>query len=802
MNSGCRRIAMATILPAIVMLALPMPEPATAFDRAIRPASVNVGAVAQTTAQNRILVSDVRLQECARAIGQYLKGVSGSDLKLSKPCESKVVPMLIEALDHEDVAIRVRAAGAFNQLHTKAVPALALPALIETLNDPSKEVRDNVIGALRTLGPWAKPAVPALLALPTQQHENISLALRRIGTDAIKAAIPVLLDSLDDDDARVRRHAVQVLWALRWERPWAKATVAIPALIAILKNQQDDREMHAWAAALLGELVASSQAADPALMDTIGSDRKPAAERIADDRLQDRDRALAAIGLDARTVVPLMIKLLQYPENDQRYLVVSALGQMGSAAKAAIPTLVQALNHKDSLISNEAVVVLGEIGSGARGVVPALVEALDDREETVRIDAALALGNLGTEAKAAVPRLRDILQKGNLLAATGRNATARASTALALWGIHSDPQVALAALISALNRTAHHKTAPAARFRAEAVSMLGSIRFNSRQTVPVLIRFLHQDANHSVRGRAAQALAGFGPEVKATIPALIQALQDENDFVVSSAAEVLARFGAEASVAVPALIRALQDERVSVRSSATYALSKMGPEARGAIPALMPILQDESDFVRVNAAAALRTLGVETEVLMPVLIGWLQDDHLHGVISLLGAMGADAEAAVPSLVQLLQTEEEPRYVAAALAKIGPVVIPALVETLHHERQPARYSAAFALAQMGPAAQDKNAIKVLRTVVSDKSEDLDVRWMAAVALEQINPALSPQDFFAQNHLVGLHEIACPKGNERWGTVLDEYTGYCEITGSGAGWEQIIDWIAKRKKSRRR
>src|SRR5262249_3675626 len=67
----------------------------------------------------------------------------------------------------------------------------------------------------------------------------------------------------------------------------------------------------------------------------------------------------------------------------------------------------------------------------------------------------------------------------------------------------------------------------------------------------------------------------------------------------------LARVGPEAKAAVPALTQALEDRSPLVRMNAAYALGKIGPAARAAAGALLEARKDKAPRVRQAASWAV-----------------------------------------------------------------------------------------------------------------------------------------------------------------------------------------------------
>jgi HEAT repeat protein len=77
--------------------------------------------------------------------------------------------------------------------------------LIEALKDADPDVRQNLAAALAKIGPTAvEPLVAALKDPLAERRAGAAYALGLIGP-AARAALPKLLDALDDKDLDVRR---------------------------------------------------------------------------------------------------------------------------------------------------------------------------------------------------------------------------------------------------------------------------------------------------------------------------------------------------------------------------------------------------------------------------------------------------------------------------------------------------------------------------------------------------------------------------------------------------------------------
>lgn len=176
------------------------------------------------------------------------------------------------------------------------------------------------------------------------------------------------VQGLHSQEAFIRRFSAEALGNLG-----AKAIGALPDLIAMLKDKDEDLSVRASAASALGK-----------------------------------------IGLEAADeVVPALRALLNNQDNYVRGSAAAALGETGPGAIAAVPDLITLLTNKDDKkddkdvdVRDAAAEALGKVGAGSKDAVSALIAALDDKENTnVRSKAAAALGNIGAGSKDAMSAL-------------------------------------------------------------------------------------------------------------------------------------------------------------------------------------------------------------------------------------------------------------------------------------------------------------------------------------------------------------------------------------------------------------
>lgn len=206
--------------------------------------------------------------------------------------------------------------------------------------------------------------------------------------------------------------------------------------------------------------------------------------------------------------------------------------------------------------------------------------------------------------------------------------------------------------------------------------------------------------------------------------------------------------------------------------------------------------KEEDEWIRAMAAQLLGEMGAEAEEAIPALINTFKDDSESRWLreTTLKALVEIGSAAVPHLLPLLQDSEDNQqiseYAIATLIYIGSEVVQDLIDTLQHEK--ARYNTAYVLSKINPLPQE--AVKALMDVNKDENNKLEERWMAAVALE--NTGLDMQAFFTDNNLISPKNVTCPEGMD-----FDVYTRRCEgkkyeyhsfddlIGGGKKGWEGI-------------
>jgi HEAT repeat protein len=459
---------------------------------------------------------------------------------------------------------------------------------------------------------------------------------------------------------------------------------------------------------VLGDVLADVQQSIADLSDRDWQVRRTAAESLGDSgsadkiviealtkAVEDPDSrvrrsaadALASIGKDASRAVPALVAALDDIDPGVVAAAARAIGQMGSRASKAVGDLTALLDHDDARVREAASAALGELGRRAKKSAFDLNGRLNDPDPAVRAAAAVSLGQLGPRSAASVTDLVRVLGDED------DGVRDAASGALVRMGKEAVPN-----LVRALQNGNPI-------FVQSVVDTLGRI---GPTAVPKLRDTLLEDRTPDIaRGYAAMAMAQIADRDESVVPALTEALEEQSANVRMSAAEALGHAGELAVPATGKLIEIAIDSRESVlvREFAISALAKIAPGDAAVEEALTYAVSDGNARIYEAAIAALlridrwRLGAADIDARVVQLVSDL-DSGSADAAEALGLIGDAAEAAVPSLIRALESDDPEMRATAlvALERIGPQTetIPALVQAMRSGDLAGRAAAAARL----------------------------------------------------------------------------------------------------------
>lgn len=483
--------------------------------------------------------------------------LSGKDSRVQlKACEilgqlgadaASTVPDLLKHLKDDDELVVRAAATALGKIH--AEPSAVLPELNALLQRKSAAVRIIAVRAIAEYGPEAGDSVSMMLNLLSDENMMLRAsaadALGRTG-DSRNEVIAALIKALSDENAPVTLNAANALSNM--------GTPAVPALIQKLA----DKNYRRLVIEVLGEIGAGAESAVPALVELLG--------QVDDDSDLRREVfiALASIGPKATAATPTMMKILQNPGTiDAQAGATYVLARIGE--KKALPILQELIKvAKDDKVLRSAAWALVTLdpqnAENVKLVMPHLLKATSAELPLVRKEAMTAFTTLGPAAISALPTLLEH-------AASDADATVRTQSLLGLVEIQAPASQALPVAIASLED-------PDAKVRNAARYLLGTLGKDAHSAAPLLRETLRR-GDELDRILSAWALVHVEPSKEnsqAAIPLLQTALQHPNPRVRGEAAVTLGTIGAGSKEVRTALEAAQNDQDPLVQEAVNTAL--------------------------------------------------------------------------------------------------------------------------------------------------------------------------------------------------------------------------------------
>lgn len=518
--------------------------------------------------------------------------------------------------------------GQIERVTSKEIPPLILELknsfsinLIESLlNDRSLQMADNANLAeiCDRLGLVEKNLK---ILQEAKSWSSRAKAAERLGQIGHTRAVPFLIALLKDpqEECEAKKIALQALGKIKDKR-------AIPYLINSLELPEE-MENQLMVDVLIGfgelavddviKILSSSTLESQRFLGAkiLGRIKNSKAIPALTTALTDHStkvRSEAARGLGNirahEAVSQLCSTLLEDPDSLVRYAAAESLGVI--ADDRSIATLMTGLADLDIKTRRNSMEALKKMGKKA---TPFLYEALINGSKETEIQAALALEQIGfveteieklngPDEKRALEILKIFAKAGVFDAITRSLHHPDLKIRIALWRILGEAphQGTLKALIDSAENDSEWAV------RLEALSAIAKL--SDPQSIPILVQALQKE-EVMVRERLLCSLkeAPLSLLEKLYEPIALL-LQDENISIRVHAAEVLSR------LSMPSLISIFQDSlsdaNWKVRKIAAGALGKL--QGRNTVKCLIAALQDHSNEVRIAAVKSL---------------GWIKDTH-------------------------------------------------------------------------------------------------------------------------------------------------------------------------------
>ncbi len=397
--------------------------------------------------------------------------------------------------------------------------------------------------------------------------------------DTSDAVIAALGNATGDEDSQIR---VQALTGLA--RAGKKSEAVIPQLIKCLSNRDD--QVRFRAAAALGAVGTASIAPVAEQWEKGSTDSKIASAQ-----------ALAIIGADANSTIPLLTAGLEGNDNLPRY-VAEALVAISPQDES---TMLRIAEHANAAARKVGISALAALGSPSEAAIKKLQAAASDSEPKIRETAIVAV------SKSSLPmEEKSVLIEAALVDA---EASVRAAAIVAMRKAKL-PGAEFA------QRIATRLTSTEGDAANTLVKAIGGLGREAAGTLPMLLQLLGRDVID--RNLVSQSLANFGAPV---VPDLLAAIekQPENEPELSRA---LALIG---EPAVESLVRGMSSKVELIRIAATRAIGGIRPMNRALLEQLVRAVADDSAEVREIAVLSLVSAENEADFAKETLLKATED---------------------------------------------------------------------------------------------------------------------------------------------------------------------------------
>ena len=265
-----------------------------------------------------------------RAAAAYALNEMGTEAKAA-------TPTLLEVIKDDDELVRALALSALTQVGVES--DILLNVLVASIQNESGLVQDVAAESLVNIGGDAVPALGKLLkndavddltkATVAKLIGNINKA-DEVGSDTAHSIVPILAETLEDDDSNVRIAAAEALGDFG-----PLADVAIPALSRSLSGADKNLTQ-----SVISSLLKIGDQATPTLKEQLNSENTLTRLYAAD--------AVWRITEDSKEILPTLVAVLSDGDVKNRELAALALTYLGRQALPAVPEVRRIVNNGDN----------------------------------------------------------------------------------------------------------------------------------------------------------------------------------------------------------------------------------------------------------------------------------------------------------------------------------------------------------------------------------------------------------------------------------------------------------------------
>lgn len=479
---------------------------------------------------------------------------------------STATPALVRALSAAEGSMsRDAIVRAIERIDTGREETLAaLTKLLES--GTSGQAKEAAIELLGRYGARAKDAGPAMArALASSRDfglcQAVERAFPRIGADPL-SVLPVLAQAIRSNSDRARDTAAKLMGGMRADTDEFRVAVkkAMPMLLETLEdNDMDHRKA---AADAIGGLGRAAQAAAPGLIKALGSSNH-SLQRAAEEALFRVDPE------PTDEMARQLADLLNNQNGSTRDAAMKVLARFGSGAAPAAPEIAKAARQLHGDVQKAAFRTLAAIGpEGMLAVDEAISgEKRWDKERYLR-----DLVETGPPVSALLLPFLDSREVGNERPVAPRRP---------VFG--NKGKEARRRKAEEKRRDAEEKRRDAKEEREVSGAANAALDKFGEQAIPYLATAM-KSGEPEWRLAALRKIARHAPKSDAVLPVAIAAVEDEEKAIRVLAYGVLAKFGPRAKDAAGNLVKAFEQADATEQKKIREAIKVIAPELEATLP--------------------------------------------------------------------------------------------------------------------------------------------------------------------------------------------------------------------------